>query len=249
MYLSLVSTQLGGGHVSLNSFLDPQSSAIFLLLAVFLYIGWHYRTDDSDEIHTVGRKSGYLRTTASIFTLVGAPHYLIFTALTFIFGWWPLVFYVGLALGCFTLAIWAPRIHRYGEQDAHPYADIAFIELGRTGSLLSIIGGLFAIGLVVAQIIATGRAVTAISPISYDIAVISISITIFGYLYWGGYRSLLMTNVVQGFLMLFFTIALSFLVVNLGTIPNPPINAAGASTTKSFEPSFLMPLSVWPEKS
>ncbi len=42
--------------------------------------------------------------------------------------------------------------------------------------------------------------------------------------------------------MLFFTIALSFLVVNLGTIPNPPINAAGASTTKSFEPSFLMPL-------
>lgn len=176
------------------------------ILAIFVYIGWITKTSEDEKYHTEERKAGLLRTIASIFTVIGAPHFAIFATLAILFGFWSMAFYIGVLVGWFTLSLMVKKIRTYISDDAHSFPDIAAKEVGRgTALALTTAGLLFSIGVVVAQYIIGAQLIEAISGVGYAFGVIAIGLVVFIYLYWGGYRAILTTDLLQGAAMFLFT--------------------------------------------
>ena len=194
---------------------------VFAILLTFVYIGWATRTSHSEEYHTENRKTGSLRTMASIFTVIGAPHFAIFATLAIFYGFWSLAFYIGILAGWVAFAFIVKKARNYIPDDAHSFPDIAAKEVGRsTALILTITGLLFAIGVVVAQYILGAQLIEAISGINYTASVLLIGLVVFVYLYWGGYKAILTTDLFQGLMMFLFTLILILFVFGTATSEN-----------------------------
>lgn len=190
--------------------MNEQLIAILVVLLAFVYIGWSYRTDNKSEFHTADRKVGLIRSIATLFTVVGAPHFAIFTSLTFIIGWYAVGFYLGAFSGLFILAIYSGKIRTYIDDDAHSFNDIADKEIGPSSSIiLTSVGILYVVGVIVAQLILGAQLLSEFANTTYEFSVVLIMITIMGYLIWGGYNALVNTDVIQGGIMLIFTLTLA----------------------------------------
>jgi len=214
---------------------DDLTLVITVSLLAFIYLGWTHRTKDANTFHTDNREVGRVRTIASLFTVVGAPHFPIFTTLAYFYGWWPVAFYVGTLTGFIVLTAVASKIRAYGVDDAHSFADIAAIEVGKVPAFsLSLIAFVFTTGVIVTQIITGALLLSAISEMQYLTAVILIGATVLGYLFWGGYRALLFTDAIQGAMMLVFTVMLAVFL----WVVSPDAGAQVAST----EPGSSVPL-------
>lgn len=217
--------------------MNEQLIAILVVLFAFLYIGWSYRTVDKNDFHTAKRKVGLIRSIATIFTVVGAPHFAIFTSLTFIIGWYAVGFYMGAFLGLFILAMNSGKIRTYIDYDAHSFNDIADKEIGSTASIiLSSVGILFVLGVIVAQLILGAQLLSEFTNTTYEFSVILIMFTIMGYLIWGGYNALVNTDVIQGGIMIAFTIVLA----SYAYLHTPIID--GSSFFKEIDSTFYTPL-------
>ncbi len=180
---------------------------ILFILSIFVYIGWISKTSEDEEYHTEKRKAGLLRTMASIFTVIGAPHFAIFATLAILFGFWSMAFYVGALVGWATFGFFlVKKVRAYIKNDAHSFPDIAAREVGRsTALILTTAGLLFSVGVVVAQYIIGAQLIEAISGVGYTFGVLIIGLVVFIYLYWGGYRAILTTDLLQGVAMFLFT--------------------------------------------
>ena len=171
----------------MENIMNDRFLTVLIVLATFLYIGWTYRTNDSDNFHTARRQVGTIRSVATLFTVVGAPHFAIFTSLAFFIGWLALGFYVGAFIGLVILAFAARKIRSHIPSDAHSYNDIAAEEIGTIpAGLLTIIGIAFVVGVIIAQLILGAQLLSTFSGVSYLICVLLIMATIVGYLFWGG---------------------------------------------------------------
>lgn len=219
-------------------------SAIGIVLLAFVYIGWTYRTRDPDAFHTGSRATGLIQCIATIFTVVGAPHFAIFTTLAYLFGWWAVSFYIGTIFGFVVLSILTGRIRRYVGQNAHTFTDIAAAEVGRRFSfLLFLIGLLFTTGVVVAQLVIGAQLLSKFAGLSYAWCVTLIMATIAIYLLQGGYKALVNTDVVQGVIMFVFT-ALLLIFVLQGLSPealfSPAVRDRGGDSMVPFVPLLFL---------
>lgn len=197
--------------------------AVFLALASFVYIGWTHRCNTTDEYHSAARSAGPWRTIATLFTVVGAPHFAVFTTLAYFYGWLSLAFWAGTLTGFYILSFISKKIRGHINRDAHSFADIAASELGRGPAfIMTICSVLFTVGVVVAQFIIGSKLLGAVTGLDYSYGVVLLVFTSVAYLYFGGYKALISTDVLQGFIMLAFTAVLAgFLIYNVkGGLPN-----------------------------
>jgi len=213
-------------------------SAVALTLIAFVYIGWTYKTNDAAVFHTANRATTSAQTIASLFTVVGAPHFAIFTTLAYIFGWWATAFYAGCLFGFIIFGILAKRIRYLGAARSHTFTDIASREVGpRASASLFLLGFAYTLGVVVAQITIGAELLSQFVGVPYWICTLLIVLTVAAYLIGGGYRALVNTDIVQGIIMFVFTgILLHFLLTPL------PASALNSSVILSRGGSSLMPI-------
>jgi Na+/proline symporter len=192
-------------------------------LALFVYLGWMHRTDNADEYHTVRRQAGVLRTAASFFTVVGAPHFTFMTLLAYTYGWRSIALYAGSFLGYIALMRWSHKIRAYKDHKPHSFADIATTQLGYgAGVTLTGIGVLFSFAVTVMQVVVGASIISQVAGMNSAIAVGLLVVAIWGYLYWGGYVALLLTDVIQAAIMIALTALLAWYVWFYG----PSLSAA-----------------------
>lgn len=178
-------------------------------IGIFIYLGWLHRTTQPDEYHTYNRRAGSIRTTASLLTVVGAPHYAVMTTLAFLFGYWPISFYLGSCIGFLILGILSERIRSFAATDAHTFAEVAAINVGRgAAASLSAVGMVFLLGVVIAQVILGAQLLSDLSGLTFSWATVAVVVGVAGYLVWGGYRALLYTDVIQAAMTLVLTTVL-----------------------------------------
>lgn len=215
--------------------MSAMSIVLISVLALFAYMGFPYRTSNDEEYHTLNRKTGFLRTMFTLFTVVGAPHYAIMTTLSYFYRWYAIAFYAGVVLGGIILALLTPRIRRFIDREVHSFSDLSSLLVdARFSALLSCIGLAFMLGVIVAQVVIGAEILSSITRIDYYIACVAIIACVYFYLYWGGYKALVFTDILQGAVMLVFTLILVYYMATIGgeatgAVPNasgmpaPPI--------------------------
>lgn len=196
------------------------TALVLFILIIFIYIGWISKTSEDEEYHTERRKSGLFRTAASIFTVIGAPHFAIFATLAILFGFWSIAFYVGALVGWATFSfLLVKKVREHIKNDAHSFPDIAAEKVGRsTALILTTAGLLFSVGVVVAQYIIGAQLIEAVSGVDYVFGVLAIGLVVFIYLYWGGYKAILTTDLIQGVAMFLFTVIIIIFAFSTTTI-------------------------------
>ncbi|HSL83525.1 MAG TPA: hypothetical protein VLF66_12180 [Thermoanaerobaculia bacterium] len=171
---------------------------------------WTYRTSDEDDFHSAKRQAGPVRIVASLFTVVGASEFVVFTTLAYVYGSASMSFFFGTLLGFLSLAWLAPRIRaRAVALDIHSIPDMARTQrmpLARIG--LSLLSVLFTCALVVIQIIIGGLLVQQLTATGFHVSALFLMLAVLAYLFWGGYRALLYTDVVQAIVLFLFTAGL-----------------------------------------
>lgn len=186
--------------------INDLSIAFIIVLLFFVYLGWMYRTEDDEEFHTVNRRAGVFRTGASFFTVVGAPHFTLMALFAYTYGWWSLALYAGSLTGFTALCFLATRIRSHLSEQPHSFADIAMGQIGQPATFtLSAIGVLFSFAVTVMQVIIGAAILAQVAGMSYPFSVFITVIAVLGYLIWGGYRALLLTDVVQAAVMAILT--------------------------------------------
>lgn len=186
------------------------------ILVSFVYLGWTHRTSDDEEYHTVHRMAGFTRILSSCFTVVGASEFVVFVTLTYIFGIYSILFFIGTLLGFYALSMLAKLIRKNADElDEHSIPDFAanagFPVLSVALSILSIV---FTACLVLIQLIIGGILLSELTGESIPLTTALLALAVFGYLYWGGYRALLFTDIVQGILLFAFTFLFAFYLSN-----------------------------------
>ncbi len=203
--------------------MDQQELSLAILfgfvLVGFVYLGWTHRTDDAEEYHTVHRKAGLARILASCFTVVGASEFVVFATLTYIFGVYSLLFFAGTFFGFLALSLLASRIRDKGsELDEHSIPDFAAVShFPILSSALTVMSVVFTSCLVLIQLIIGGTLIASMTGESYQITTGLLAVAVFGYLYFGGYRALLFTDIVQGIILFAFTVLMAYFLANMGS--------------------------------
>lgn len=216
-------------------------SALFVFaLAAFAYLGWTYRTRDENEYHTVHRKAGVIRIFASSFTIVGASEFVVFTTLAYLYGWASISFFAGAFAGFFVLALLAQKIRQRGQElDQHSIPDFAAAaSLPVPTQLLSLISIVFTCALVLIQVLIGSMLIQILTNTNFLLTAGLLLLGVYSYLFWGGYRSLLYTDVVQGVVLFAFTVGLVFFIVGQGG--NDPLTPAQAAPPTSAGISTLV---------
>ena len=174
----------------------------------FAYFGWAYRTKDASVYHTVERKAGLVRILTSMFTVVGASEFVVFTSLVYVFGWASIGFFVGTLAAFLLLSFLAPKIRENAQlDDQHSIPDFAAkANLPITARGLSIVSVVFTCALVVIQLIIGGLLIHQVTGTNFAITATLLIIGVYVYLFGGGYKALLNTDIVQGVVMFVFTI-------------------------------------------
>ena len=183
---------------------------VFALLA-FAYMGWTYRTQDPNEFHTVNRRAGFLRIFASLFTVVGASEFVVFTTLAYLFGWFSLSFFGGAFAGFCLLYFLVPSIReRAQELDHHSIPDFAASQsLISAARLLSLTSVVFTCALVLIQVLIGTRLIENLTGAEFSVIALLLVGGVFIYIFWGGLQALLYTDVVQGVVLFVFTLTLA----------------------------------------
>jgi len=204
--------------------------ALFALTTVALAI---YRRPTSEGDFLIReRQVSTLETAAATFTLLGGGEFVTLTALTYFYGAWSFVYFVGIVVGFVSMALVARSIRKgAAAQDLHSLPDFFAFHFGplpaavATVVLIVALGALLQIQFVVgSQILAT---LTQTSPIPWVLAIAAI---VGMYLWVAGFRGVLATDMIQAAVM-FVAVA-----VVTGAV------AFGASGDVSSAPAQALPI-------
>lgn len=190
------------------------TALLVFALAAFAYIGWTHRTKDPEEYHTVKRRAGLIRTLASLFTVVGASEFVVFTTLAYLYGWDSVVFFAGALGGFLCLYFLTPLIRRRGaELDQHSIPDFAAaLNLKTAARLLTLLSIVFTCALALIQVVIGTLLIQNLTAGSFMVTAGFLLLAIFLYLYWGGYEALLYTDIIQGVVLVLFTAVLGIYI-------------------------------------
>lgn len=186
------------------------------VLVVFTYIGWTYRTNDNDLFHTANRSASNLRIVSSLFTIVGASEFLVFSTIVYIYGIYSLFFFLGTLLGFLCLSYFSDRIRvDAAEKNMHSIPDIIADNGYKLPALL--MSGFcfgFTIILTIIQAIIGGLLISSITGVDFIYASAGMCVCVWAYLLWGGYQALLNTDIVQAVIMVGLTFGLTAYLLN-----------------------------------
>lgn len=203
-------------------------AAGFLLAfaAVLVLLGWVYGdVSDAEQFNMGGRKVGWIRLTFGVFTVVGAGELVGVTAFTKSVGLFSFTLFIGIAIGALILAFGTRAAHKLaGEKKFQSLPDFVAYRYGRISSLLTALVNVSALGaLLLIQFAIGGVALAHLLSINPVYTILLLAGVVAAYVWLGGLKAILITDVVQGtamFLFLGFLFLVTIVIVGPQRGPN-----------------------------
>ncbi|MCK4918679.1 MAG: hypothetical protein KAS02_02760 [Candidatus Pacebacteria bacterium] len=174
------------------------------ILLVFLIGWWVGRKETDNDFIIASRQVGVLRTTSSMFAVLGGLVLAGQATLAFVIGAGAMWLWIGLALGMIILGTFSAKVKYINDKDDLVTMGGYFkSRWGKNSGLISssiIFVGFFS--LLTAQFIIAGNILGPYLNISYISTILIIGLVVLGYLFLGGYRAVISTDIFQSILMI-----------------------------------------------
>ena len=185
--------------------MDNNFLLIGLYFLIVLAIGWWAgKKETTDDFAIASRKVNFLRSTSSMFAVLGGVVLAGQATLAFTLGVGAMWLWIGLALGMIVMGLAAPKIKPIA--DKHNFLTIGEYfskQWGRTNGVLAaaiVFLGFFS--LLSAQFIVVGSVLGPFLNLSYSTVVLITGLIVLAYLLLGGYKAVIVTDLVQSILMI-----------------------------------------------
>jgi Na+/proline symporter len=158
------------------------------------------------------RSTGSFATAFGIFTLIGGGELIAGSAYGYRYGWTGVTLFVGYAIGFALLGLLSPRIRSEMPSDTVSYVDVSARAFGPAVArvvLFAQAGAFWA--LLVLQLAAGGALISQLTSVPHSLAVVACAVTVVTYLVAGGFRAVVLTDIIQGCIM-FLLLALVLFV-------------------------------------
>lgn len=219
--------------------------ALLIFSSILLWAGWLNRNrTESVDYHIGGRQVGVVRIAASTFALVGGGEFVTLTALAYAFGYLSATFFVGVILGFIVFAKLTGQARRnIVSDDIQSSPDFFYSEFGRGASFLATLLAMLSIGsLLVIQFMVGGELLASVTGFPDWLCTIGMAALVCGYVYIGGFNSVLTTDLIQGvciatvmlLLVLFYASAPELQDVDLFSRGSIPLSDAATLITTGF---------------
>ena len=175
---------------------------------------WFCRPRGGYTDFIVGNKSsGWLITAFGLFTLIGGGELVAGASFGHVFGWAGIALFVGYGMSFVLLALLGPHVLSNAAPGTVTFVDYAHQKYGRTVGGLVLLSHLFPFfALLVLQLSAGGVVISQLSSLSYFGSVLLCALLVCTYLVIGGFRAVMVTDLVQGVVMGFLIIVAVYAV-------------------------------------
>jgi len=210
---------------------------LFLLYgAIVVAISLWYRKHSTGDEYLMGnRQTSALLVASALFTLIGGGELVTLTALSYTYGFAALSLFGGYALSFCFLGFIAKRIRKDGAEQVNlSLPDYVHSKYGTmAGQIVYLIsfGAFFSMLLI--QFIAGGQVISALTSLSYTQSVLLTAAICTTYLFIGGFKTVLATDLLQGMARLLLMPLLVF------------VAAKGLTNTIQIKHVDVLPGSIW----
>lgn len=196
---------------------------------------WTGRNSDAEDFLIAGRKRAVIQILVSKYAAaVGVSWFIVYTGYAYQFGWSVVAFIPGLVVSYLLFALWAvPRIcteaegkrfytqgnyvgSRTNSHNARIVADITSVVIAVLAVLITLIGG--------------AKVIESLNLLSYGWALLLTSFVVMVYIAFSGFRGVLITDVVQGLIVLIFVFIIAWQAIT---------HSGGMIEVLSFEKDFF----------
>lgn len=191
-----------------------------LLIGVSLYV-YNARTETRPvpvEEYTIGnREAGWFSIFASMVTLIGGGELLTVAAFAYLSDGAAITLLGGYSIGFLLLAWLAPRLRqRSSVRLYHSLPDLFYDQYGKLAGILAVLLSVLAfLALLILQLTAGTLVLTELIAVSELQAALICAAVIIIYLFFAGFRGVLLTDVIQLAVMLVGIPALAFVFIDL----------------------------------
>jgi Na+/proline symporter len=219
------------------------SIAIFATVMVAVAIRFRLHPTPN-EFFVAGRKAAPVTVGAALFQLIGGGEVVTITALGYTHGFTAISLFLGYSAAFFLLGFLAPRIRSRAELARYnSLPDYIYDHFGTaTGRIVAAISIVAFFALMLLQFSAAGQLLAPLIGLSYESAVLLTALIPLVYLAIGGFRTVLVTDLLQGaamFLLMAFLAGVllvqrGFVVQASGTVPLPTFSSVSMVLTGFF---------------
>ena len=201
------------------------STIDFILIAVYfavlLLIGYFVsRRESKEEFLISGRKLGSLSTMATINASKTGSVLMIFVAITYLWGFTAIWYFIGMVLGVLVFLPFALKLKENSKKRFYTLADYFKFNYGKKSAVLaSLITIIIMFGFLILNLIAGTKIFLFFTGWPFWLcSVIMIGIVVV-YLLLGGFKAVVKTDIIQYSAMLFILIVLAVVLFNCSLIP------------------------------
>ncbi|MCA9335069.1 hypothetical protein KC953_02910, partial [Candidatus Saccharibacteria bacterium] len=201
---------------------------LFLYLGIYIIVlfvmsWWIGRKETEEGFLIAERNRPWWQVACSKYAItIGAAWYVAYTAFAYEYGLNVLTLLIGLVFGYVFFAWWgAPRIKRYSEEGGGFYTMHEFVKK-RTGSthaefLANGVVLLYVTMFLFVGVVAGGTLLESYGYVTYEQAVVLTLLVVTGYVLLAGFKAVILTDVLQGTIMLGLLLAIVYSFVGQST--------------------------------
>jgi len=183
---------------------------LYLVIYILILIGISYlfsRKQSKEDFLIAGRNRGTWQILLSNFAaFIGAGYFITYTGFSYEYGLGVFAMLLGIAVGFLLFGFWAaPRIHAPSKE--YKFYKIGDIVYSKTKNKLSAnlanwVANLILVVWTLVGVIGGAKIIQDFGLLSYEVAVLLTVLVIFSYIILAGFRAVLITDVVQGIVIL-----------------------------------------------
>lgn len=192
----------------------------FILVVTIGYLASKKKSEDSFLIANRNLGSVHLAATLNA-GFIGGGFLVIFIGIAYTYGIPALWLIFGQSLGLVLFAIFGKSIKETSDKNRfYTLADYFNNKFDKkTGVLIGLMLFLFFMGFIIIQFVAGGKILSGLIGLSYQLSVLVIGLIIMIYLYLGGFRAVVRTDLLQYLMLFFFMGVIGFFVLSSNISP------------------------------
>jgi len=210
---------------------------VLYFLAVVLLAYWHTRKSSHNDFLIADRKLGVITALSSINATKTGSIILIFTALLYSYGSSALWYFIGLAAGYLLFIPFAVFLHKKHGGQHYTLAEYFSATYGTfSGKCVSILNILIMSAWLILNLMASSKVLAFTTSLSFEAAAIVVAVFVIFYLVLGGFRAVVITDVLQyGAILVILCIFTVFLLQDTALLSfDWNLDKAGGSTIAGF---------------